>query len=336
MASSITEDPVTPEVEKVIQRVKDSRSKLGTERGKQAAASFQPKPSDVFISSTPKSGTTWMTQICHQLRTGGDMDFGEITEVVPFLECAADLGLNCDDKQRAEPRLYKTHFLEASCPKGGKYITTVRHPYDVAASAYTFLCGWLFEEDELGPNNLLQQITFKSPLPQVVTPANAGSTTLFDHYMGWWPRRHDSDVLFVFYEDMKEDLEREVKRVAEFIGVDDASAVEIALKRSRFDYMFQHREQFNDNLVKKKRNVDMGLSPSAGMQHGKVQTAGGKQHLLNDTTRALLDAAWTRMCLPVTGATDYEEWRRMWRKEQDSAASRRPGDDRDHQHQEEL
>eukprot|EP00117_Sycon_ciliatum_P019071 scpid60156/ scgid17412/ Sulfotransferase family cytosolic 1B member 1 len=322
MASRIEEDPLTPDVMLALQKLEVTRSKFGTQRGKQAAMAFEPKSSDVFITTIPKAGTTWMTQICHQLRTGGDMDFGEITEVVPFLESAVDLGLNCDDKQRAEPRLYKTHFTEASCPKGGKYITVVRHPYDVTASEYKFVSGWLFAEEDIGPDHFIQQVTLKGPIPQTITGEASRNTTPLDHYMGWWPRRHDKDVLFVFYEDMKEDLEREVKRVAEFIGVDDASAVEIALKRSRFDYMFQHREQFNDNLVKKKRNVDMGLSPSAGMQHGKVQTAGGKQHLLNDTTRALLDAAWTRMCLPVTGATDYEEWRRMWRKEQDSAASR--------------
>eukprot|EP00117_Sycon_ciliatum_P017890 scpid60082/ scgid16708/ Sulfotransferase family cytosolic 1B member 1 len=323
MASRIEEDPLTPDVMLALQKLEVTRSKFGTQRGKQAAMAFEPKSSDVFITTIPKAGTTWMTQICHQLRTGGDMDFTEITEVVPFLECAADLGLNCDDKQRAEPRLYKTHFTEASCPKGGKYITVVRHPYDVVVSQYRYHADWMFRAEDIEMNLYVQQVSLGGgSVPLQLTQGYSQWVTAFEHYMGWWPRRHDKDVLFVFYEDMKEDLEREVKRVAEFIGVDDASAVEIALKRSRFDYMFQHREQFNDNLVKKKRNVDMGLSPSAGMQHGKVQTAGGKQHLLNDTTRALLDAAWTRMCLPVTGATDYEEWRRMWRKEQDSAASR--------------
>ena len=243
------------------------------------------------------------------------MDFGEITEVVPFLESAVDLGLNCDDKQRAEPRLYKTHFTEASCPKGGKYITVVRHPYDVTASEYKFVSGWLFAEEDIGPDHFIQQVTLKGPIPQTITGEASRNTTPLDHYMGWWPRRHDKDVLFVFYEDMKEDLEREVKRVAEFIGVDDASAVETALKRSTFDYMYEHREQFNDSLVKTARNGPMGLLPSAGMQLGKVATSGGKRHLLNDNTRGLLDAAWENTCLPVTGAKDYEEWRRMWQAE---------------------
>ena len=52
---------------------------------------FKPRPSDVFIVTFPKCGTTWMTQICHMLR-GGDMNFGEITEVCPWDEMAMICG----------------------------------------------------------------------------------------------------------------------------------------------------------------------------------------------------------------------------------------------------
>ena len=52
---------------------------------------FKPRPSDVFIVTYPKCGTTWMTQICHMLR-GGDMNFGEITEVCPWDEMAMICG----------------------------------------------------------------------------------------------------------------------------------------------------------------------------------------------------------------------------------------------------
>lgn len=42
---------------------------------------YQPQPSEVFIATFGKSGTTLVSQMCHQLRTGGHMDFKEITEV---------------------------------------------------------------------------------------------------------------------------------------------------------------------------------------------------------------------------------------------------------------
>mmetsp|Transcript_20272 Transcript_20272/g.81597 ORF Transcript_20272/g.81597 Transcript_20272/m.81597 type:complete len:86 (-) Transcript_20272:3438-3695(-) len=45
------------------------------------AFSFKPRPSDVFIATSSKCGTTLAMQICHQLRTGGHMDFDDFYEV---------------------------------------------------------------------------------------------------------------------------------------------------------------------------------------------------------------------------------------------------------------
>ncbi len=49
-------------------------------------ANFQPRSIDVLITTPPKAGTTWMQQILHQLRTGGDDSFLSIDDVVPWLE----------------------------------------------------------------------------------------------------------------------------------------------------------------------------------------------------------------------------------------------------------
>jgi hypothetical protein len=40
---------------------------------------YEPQPGDVFITSWAKCGTTMMQQMFHQLRTGGDMDFDDIS-----------------------------------------------------------------------------------------------------------------------------------------------------------------------------------------------------------------------------------------------------------------
>ena len=39
---------------------------------------------DVFISAMAKSGNTWMQQILHQIRSGGDEDFDDLYDVVPW------------------------------------------------------------------------------------------------------------------------------------------------------------------------------------------------------------------------------------------------------------
>ena len=65
---------------------------------------FKPRPSDVLIVTPPKCGTTWMQQIVHQLRTGGDMAFHEISEVVPFIEFAHAMHVDLEAEQTKNPR----------------------------------------------------------------------------------------------------------------------------------------------------------------------------------------------------------------------------------------
>lgn len=84
-------------------------SGFDTAEGFRKGLAFQPKPTDVFISPYSKCGTTWMQQIVHGLRSGGDMAFSEITEVVPWIEMAHDLGLD-PEAQRFEPRAFKSHL----------------------------------------------------------------------------------------------------------------------------------------------------------------------------------------------------------------------------------
>ena len=59
----------------------------------------------------------------------------------------------------------------------------------------------------------------------------------FHHLASWWPHRNDSNVLLLFYEDLKECYESSVHSVAEFMGITDAGHIQIALERSTFEFM---------------------------------------------------------------------------------------------------
>ena len=122
---------------------------LGTPEGNQAGLAYQPDPTDIFITTPAKCGTTWMQQIVHGLRTRGSMDFDEITRVVPWIEMAADMGIDIHAPQAAQPRAFKTHRTLSDVPKGGKYIIVVRDPKDALLSHYHFFNGWFFEKDSI-------------------------------------------------------------------------------------------------------------------------------------------------------------------------------------------
>lgn len=85
--------------------------RMGSEQSRDRGLALACRPSDVFITTYPKCGTTWVTFICHCLRTRGDESFGEITEVVPWTIFAEDCGQDLDAEQAADPRLFKVTFL---------------------------------------------------------------------------------------------------------------------------------------------------------------------------------------------------------------------------------
>ena len=65
---------------------------------------------DVIIAGFPKSGTNWVEQICHQIRTrGSDEDFEELTDEVPLLQLfSVPLGYDLNATQKG---YFITSFL---------------------------------------------------------------------------------------------------------------------------------------------------------------------------------------------------------------------------------
>src|ERR1043165_8011663 len=98
----------------------------------QVLAHFQARPTDVLITTAAKAGTTWMQQILHQMRTGGDTAYRSIFDVVPWLELPLPgrtwkqaLAAN---EALPDPRVFKTHctYLQTPGVGVGKTILTMR------------------------------------------------------------------------------------------------------------------------------------------------------------------------------------------------------------------
>src|SRR3954453_8411214 len=212
--------------------------RLVSEAGLATGLAFVARPSDVIIASYAKCGTTWLQQMVHSLRTGGDLDFDDISRVVPWIETAADLGRDLEGAQRAEPRAFKSHLSYDRVPAGAQYIVSVRDPRDALVSAYRFFEGWFFEPGSIDIETF-GRMRF------------VDGRTYYTHLTSWWPHRQHENVLLLAYEQMKYDHEEAVRRVARFIGFgDDDERIAIAILESSLASMKAHHDKYDDLLMR--------------------------------------------------------------------------------------
>ncbi len=255
---------------------------------------YKPRPDDIIITPFSKSGTTWLQQIFHTLRTRGDMNFRDISAVVPWIETSPVLGIDLNAEQHGKPRGYKSHLPYNMIPPGTKYINAVRHPNDVAYSLFKFMEGWFIEPGTI-------------PVDEFVRRLFLEKADYYHHLLSWWPHRHDAQVLFLAYEHMIEDLEGTIRRVAEFINIQiDDELLALTLEHASLAFMQTHIDQFDDALMRdmSEREILPPGSNSAKVRDGRI---GGHRGPLSEAVLAELDAKWQEMIKPELGFNSYEE-----------------------------
>lgn len=295
-----------------VQALKERLALYFTDDGRLRGLSFIPRPDDVFVVTTPKAGTTWVQQIVHQLRTRGSMDFEEITEVMPWIETASDVGINLEAEQVAQPRAFKTHSWYEHCPKGGKYIVIIRDPPAVALSFYRMMCGWYFQPEELDINTFSKHFWLARGRPQ----SKLVNASYWHFYASWWPHRKDPNVLWLFYEDILDDHLGAVKKIAKFIncGADDEELHQLVVKQSTLEFMKKYLDRFDDHVLKAKRNGTIGVSKDAtgAFKVHKADREGYKTVLSSETIQAI-DDKW-KVMEEATGFASYDDLRKNFNK----------------------
>ena len=263
-----------------------------------AVERFTARPSDVFICTYTKSGTTWMQQIVHQLRTGGSMDFDDISVVVPWIEVAVDLGIDPSADQPWEPRAFKSHLSWSSIPRGGRYITVFRDPATVLPSFYRFFEGWFFEPGSVTLEEFARGLYL----------AGSRAGRHWQHLIDWWPRIGDDDVLALSYEDMSLAPDSVPQIVAEFLGLDlDPSATPRVIENCSRSAMAAHSAKFDDRALRKHRDPVMGLPPGGTSTKVNIDPSSA---IVSEELRAELDATWARTVEAELGFACYDEFRR--------------------------
>jgi aryl sulfotransferase len=195
---------------------------------------------DIIVATASKMGTTWSQMLCALLVHGPDLP-RPLAELSPWLDGGAwDYNEDAVEVFNAQTfrRVIKTHtpFHNLKYRPDALYVTCGRDPRDV------FLSSMDHGENSALPGGppppeapLDRNRLFKSML-DFDKPRNIAG--VFDHVASYWRYRRLPNILFLHYNDMSDDLEGELARLAAFLRVKRSpEEITVLSKHARFDAM---------------------------------------------------------------------------------------------------
>ena len=255
--------------------------------------SFELYPDDVWISTYPKCGTTWVQQIVRLIRSNGVLEDKKLSSIVPWAEGIEGYPeVNLDEVPR--PRAFKSHFPYHLMPCGPphttpcKYIYVMRNPKDVSVSYYSFMKLLYIKDLEF------------DEFWKVFTKGEVQYGDFFDHILSWWAHRDDKRVLFLKYEDLRKDLQKAISNVAEFLEVD--LSPEVIAKIADLSSFKSMKVDTTSNYSWMSRYDDERGKPQF-MRKGVV---GDWKSVLTDEQSAEMDALCTQRLKGTGVAFDFE------------------------------
>lgn len=216
---------------------------------------FQFRDEDIVIATYGKAGTTWMQQIIAQLLFEGDPDLA-VAEMSPWMDLRVppkEIKLAMMETQKHR-RFMKTHLpVEAlNFSPQAKYIYIGRDGRDVV---------WSFYNHHVNANQKWYDVLNDSP-GRVGPPIERPPEDIHQYWKdwleqdgfpfwpfwenirSWWEVRNLPNVLLMHYTDLKSDLPKGIRKIAEFL--------EIPINEERWDAVleFCSFEWMKKNAVK--------------------------------------------------------------------------------------
>jgi len=291
---------------------------MSKESVRKAVEEFIVRPSDIIVSTFPKTGTTLITWLCHQLRTGGygHADFDTLYEVIPWPLLSWDIGYDPNVAgSQYFPRIFKSHLRMASVYRGCRYVVMVRDPVKTALSFHAFM------RDKGVPGVSDMDLgTFVTQTPFI--RGRVGRASLWEYYREYHILRNCSSVLILVYEDAVSNLLDAVRMLANFIGVidakksvtkDDEGLIERVARLCTKEAMVQYSEKFDEPYERAGELGRVGdltqLSPATKIS---TRSRDGEREMVNDVAKQFLDNEWRRVMAPL-GYDDYASFVAMIR-----------------------
>lgn len=257
---------------------------------------YKPRPGDIIIATPYKSGTTWMQMIVMNL-VFQDLVPRQVFELSPWLEARWGNFEEIRDilDWQEHRRFIKTHLPLDGLPyyKQVSYIVVGRDPRDVFMSLWNHY-------GALGAEFFKRVHNFTPERPVPTRPEDIHEfwrmwlgEGWFDwesegypfwsnmrHVQTWWNFRHLPNILFIHFNDLLNNLEGEIQRVASYL--------DIPLKRELSNQITQMVSFRNV-----KENVNQLLPPHSTFLVNKG-TNGRWKNVLTDKDLILLETVINR------------------------------------------
>nr|VFJ54122.1 MAG: aryl sulfotransferase [Candidatus Kentron sp. FW] len=221
---------------------------------------FRPREGDVIVATSIKSGTTWMQWIVLKLLLP-EQDPKSVRDISPWLDERMPNPSDVIEVLEAQKhrRSIKTHLPLDGLPyfPQVRYIVIGRDGRDVAMSLWNHYGNYTdhfydFLNTHDGPAFPRCPETFQQFWKDWITKGwfdwEQDGYPFWSHLhfiQSWWDFRHLPNILLVHFADLLTDLEGEIQRVAEHIGVSLSATrrAEIAREVS-FDTMKKDPEKY--------------------------------------------------------------------------------------------
>jgi aryl sulfotransferase len=203
---------------------------------------FQFRPGDIIISTPAKCGTTWTQMICALLIFQAPELPRSLDLLSPWLEMRLRRRRDVFDLYEAQThrRFIKSHTPLDGLPADERvtYICVGRDPRDVALSwnahmnnldfdAMFMALGTAIEPDDyfeaprVPPTFTDERDAIRYWVDDPTPPEESAMSLagLVHHLAGFWAVRDRDDVVLLHYDDLQTDLEGEMRRLADRLGI---------------------------------------------------------------------------------------------------------------------